>query len=71
MPNLTPLSLDSTANDWGGSVTDLAVEIRQKAKIYTVNLYSKPRDVCAYDTVLMLRTLNCPVRVVCVFRSTQ
>ena len=54
-----------------GSVTDRAAEVRQKAKTYTVNLYGKRRDVCAYDAVVMLKTLKRPVRVVWVFRKTQ
>jgi hypothetical protein len=49
----------------------MAVEVRQKAKTYTVNLYGKPRDVCAYDAVVMMKTLKSPVRVVWVFRNTQ
>jgi hypothetical protein len=49
----------------------MAVEVRQKAKTYTVNLYGKRRDVCAYDAVVMLKTFKCPVRVVWVFRKTQ
>ena len=49
----------------------MAVEVRQKAKTYTVNLYGKHRDVCAYGAVVMLKTLKCPVRVVWVFRNTQ
>jgi hypothetical protein len=53
-----------------GSVTDMAAEVRQQAKTYTVNLYGKRRDVCAYDAVVMLKTLKCPVRVVWVFRKT-
>jgi IS4 transposase len=54
-----------------GSVTDRAVEVRQQAQTYTVNLYGKRRDVCAYDEVVMLKTLKRPVRVVWVFRKTQ
>ena len=54
-----------------GSVTEMAAEVRQQAKTYTVNLYGKHRDVCAYDAVVMLKTLKCPVRVVWVFRKTQ
>jgi hypothetical protein len=54
-----------------GSVTEMAVEVRQKAKTYTVNLYGQHRDVCAHDAVVMLKTLKCPVRVVWVFRKTQ
>ena len=54
-----------------GSVTGMAAEVRQKTKIYAVNLYGKHRDVCAYDAVVMLKTFKCPVRVVWVFRKTQ
>src|SRR5450759_5494916 len=54
-----------------GSVTDMAAEVRQKTKIYAVNLYGKHRDVCAHDAVVMLKTFKCPVRVVWVFRKTQ
>jgi hypothetical protein len=54
-----------------GSVTDMAVEVQQQAKLYKVNLYGKHRDVCAYDALVMLKTLRCPVRVVWVFRKTQ
>ena len=54
-----------------GSVTDMAAEVRQQAKTYPVNLYSKRREVRAYDAVVMVKTLKCPVRVVWVFRKTQ
>ncbi|MDO9046247.1 MAG: transposase [Methylobacter sp.] len=33
--------------------------------------YGKRREVCAYDAVVMLKTLKRPVRVVWVFRKTQ
>ena len=54
-----------------GSVTEVAGSVRQWAKTYTVNLYSKQREVLAYDRIVMLKTLKCPVRVVWVFRKTQ
>ena len=54
-----------------GSATDMAAEVRQQAKTYGVNLYGKYREVRAYDTVVMVKTLKCPVRVVWVFRKTQ
>jgi hypothetical protein len=54
-----------------GSVTDMAAEVLQKAKTYNVNLYGKRREVRAYDAVVMVKTLKCPVRVVWVFRKTQ
>ncbi|MDD5320942.1 MAG: hypothetical protein PHD43_10095 [Methylococcales bacterium] len=41
-----------------GSVTNMAAEFRQKAKPYTINLYGKHRDVCAYDAMVMLKTLK-------------
>ena len=54
-----------------GTVTEVAGSVRQWAKTYTVNLYSKQREVLAYDRIIMLKTLQCPVRVVWVFRKTQ
>jgi len=51
-----------------GSVTDMAAEVWQKNQIYTVDLYGKRRDVCAYDAVVMLKTFKCPVRVCAVIR---
>jgi len=54
-----------------GSVTEMAGAVRHWAKTYTVNLYGKQRDVCAYDQIVMLKTLKCPVRVVWIFRKTQ
>jgi len=54
-----------------GSVTEVAESVRQGAKNYTVNLYSKQREVVAYDRIVMLKTLKRPVRVVWVFRKTQ
>jgi hypothetical protein len=54
-----------------GSATDMAAEVRPQAKTYTVNLYGKHREVRAYDAVVMVKTLKCPVRVVWVFRKTQ
>lgn len=54
-----------------GSVTDMARTVQQWATDYSVNLYGKQREVWAYDRVVMLRTLKCPVRVVWVFRKNQ
>ncbi len=54
-----------------GSVTEVAGSVKSWAKNYTVNLYGKQRDVLAYDRIVMLKTLKCPVRVVWVFRKTQ
>jgi len=54
-----------------GSASDLAAAFQAQAKTYAVFLYGKCRDVLAYDRILMLKTLRCPVRVVWVYRGTQ
>ena len=36
-----------------------------------VNLYGRVRTVLAYDQVVMVKTLKCPIRVVWVYRRTQ
>lgn len=54
-----------------GSASELASRFRASACIYHVELYGKQRDVLAYTSIAMLRTLKCPVRVVWVFRKTQ
>lgn len=54
-----------------GSVSDCAVEYRELARALSVFLYGKRREVWAYDRVLMLKNLRCPVRVVWVFRKTR
>lgn len=54
-----------------GNALSLAGKHKHLAKEYSVNLYSKMRTVCAYDRVVMLKTLKCQVRVVWVYRKTQ
>ena len=54
-----------------GSVTEMAHQLQAGAIRYTVHLYGKPREVLAYDRIVLLKTLQCPVRVVWVFRKTQ
>ncbi len=54
-----------------GSAASLACEYREQAQEYSVNLYGKARTVRAYDRVVMLKSLKCPVRVVWIFRKTQ
>ena len=54
-----------------GSVSDLAGRYRQQGRAYSVFLYGKKREVWAYDQVLMLKNLRCPVRVVWVFRQSR
>ena len=54
-----------------GSASDLAAVFQPQAISYMVSLYGKCREVFAYDQVMMLKTLRCPVRVVWVYRGTQ
>ena len=44
---------------------------REQAREYTVNLYGRIRTVLAYDRIVMLKTLKCPVKVVWMYRRTQ
>lgn len=44
---------------------------RSQASKLRVFLYGDYREVMFYSTVVMLKTLKCPVRVVWVFRKTQ
>ncbi len=60
-----------TYGDKLGTTSSLAVTQREQAQEYTVNLYGRKRMVLAYDRVVMLKTLKCPVRVVWVYRKTQ
>ncbi len=54
-----------------GSVSELAGRYRPQARAYSVFLYGKKREVWAYDQVLMLKNLRCPVRVVWVYRQKR
>ena len=54
-----------------GSVTTEALWHRQEARPAPVFLYGKRREVWAYERVVMLKSLRCPVRVVWVFRPTR
>jgi hypothetical protein len=54
-----------------GSASDTAAAYRPCARAVPVFLYGKKREVWAYDRVLMLKNLRCPVRVVWVFRKTR
>jgi hypothetical protein len=54
-----------------GSTAEMAQKFSSLATTYTVNLYGKQRDVRAYERIVMLKTLKCPVRVVWVFRKTH
>ena len=54
-----------------GPVSFLAAQFRSLASQYTVNLYGRIRTVIAYEHVVMLKTLKCPVKVVWIYRQTQ
>jgi hypothetical protein len=54
-----------------GSVSSLAADFRDLAQTYSVNLYGKQRDILAHSQIMMLKTLQCSVRVVWVYRKTQ
>jgi len=54
-----------------GTPSSLAVKYKHLANEYNVNLYGRIRTVIAYDCVVMLKTLKCPVKVVWVFRKTR
>jgi len=54
-----------------GDASSLATRFKLLANEYLVNLYGRDRTVVAYDCVVMLKTLKCPVRVVWIYRKTQ
>lgn len=54
-----------------GTTSSLAIEQKEQAQEYVVNLYSRKRNVLAYDQIVMLKTLKCTVRVVWIYRRTQ
>jgi len=54
-----------------GTASSLALQYRELALEYAVNLYGRERTVLAYDQVITVKTLKRPVRVVWVFRKTQ
>lgn len=54
-----------------GAAAEVASRMKEKAESYTVFLYGKKRNVMASITLVMLRTLKCPVRVVFVYRKTR
>jgi len=54
-----------------GSAQLLALRFIEYAITYSVNLYGKQREVVAYDRIVMLKTLKCPVRVVWIYRKSS
>ncbi len=54
-----------------GNAASLAVEYKDLAKSYDVNLYGHTRKVIAFDRIVMLKTLKTEVKVVWVYRKTR
>jgi hypothetical protein len=54
-----------------GNTSSLAAQYKDFASEYTVNLYGCIRTLVAYDRIVMLKTLKCPVKVVWVYRKKQ
>jgi hypothetical protein len=54
-----------------GQVSEWIEHARQHARLCKVILYGKPRELMAYDRIVMLKSLRRQVRVVWVFRNTQ
>jgi len=54
-----------------GTCAEMAATFKAQASQLRVFLYGNYRDVMLYSTVVMLKTLKCPVRVVWVFRKNQ
>ena len=54
-----------------GKTSSLAEMYKNSVEELRVNLYGRARKVLAYDRVVMLKTLKCPVRVVWIYRKTS
>lgn len=54
-----------------GTASSLAGLNREQAREYEVDLYGRKRTVLAYDQVVIVKTLKCPIRVVWVYRRSQ
>ena len=54
-----------------GSCAEIAARTKTQASSHRVFLYGHYRDVLVTTKLVMLKTLKCPVRMVCVFRKTQ
>jgi len=54
-----------------GTTSDLAIESRDMAQEYQVNLYGRCRSILSHDRVVMLKTLKRAVRVVWIYRKTR
>ncbi len=67
--NIYPFSVNKTNCDH--FIHEMTVIFKKQASKRRVFLYGNYRDVMIYSTVVMLKTLKCPIRVVWVFRKTQ
>lgn len=54
-----------------GNTSSLADRYKHLVQEFRINLYGRVRTVVAYDRIVMLKTLKCPVRVVWVYRKTR
>ena len=54
-----------------GNTSTCAAQYSHLVKEYSVNLYGSVRTVFAYDQVVMLKTLKCPVRVIWIYRKSR
>jgi hypothetical protein len=54
-----------------GNAKSLASSLKDRAQTYSVNLYGKQREALAFSQIMMLKTLQCAVRVVWVYRKSQ
>lgn len=54
-----------------GTAKTLAAKVKSRTKKYSVFLYGKVREAQAADKVLILKTLNVPVRIVWIFGRKQ
>jgi hypothetical protein len=54
-----------------GNASLLADEYCSLATELTVNLYGKVRTILAYESIFMIKTLKCQIKVVWVFRNNQ
>lgn len=54
-----------------GTAAEVAAAMKEKAKMQSVFLYGKKREVMVASIDLMLKTLHCPVRIAFIYRRTQ
>jgi SRSO17 transposase len=54
-----------------GNTSSLADRYKHRVQEFRINLYGRVRTVVAYDRIVMLKTLKCPIRVVWIYRKTR